>query len=173
MARWDAFGEGALEHLGGDAGDAGERAGEEELQAESEGVEGAFGGQEAEIECGVDFEVLHVKPGGCAGGLGDEESDGRAEEGGLDGEDDVGLPEELLQDYGQAAEHEGDEMRDALEAGGLGGNVEGRAVDDGFGGVLASSVFGAVEFAAVVFADAPCGVVRGCCDDADFVASCR
>ena len=97
----------SLDHLERDAGDAGEGAGEEEIEAEGQGVDGAFGGQEAEVECGVDFEVLYVEPGGCASGIGDEEGDGRAEEGGLDGEDDVGLPEGLTEHDREAAEHEG------------------------------------------------------------------
>ena len=62
-------------------------------------------------------------------------------------------------------------MQDSLEAGWLCRDVEGCSVDDGFCGVLALGVFGAVEGVAVVFADAPGGVVRGRCDDADFVAS--
>ena len=36
---------------------------------------------------------------------------------------------------------------------------------------LAGSAFGAVELAAVVFADAPCGIVRWRGDDADFMPS--
>ena len=97
VARWDAFGEGALEHLGGDAGDAGERAGEELFEGQRERVDGSLSGEEAEVEGGVYLEILHVKPGGSAGGLCGEQRDGSAEESGLDGEDDLGLPEELPQ----------------------------------------------------------------------------
>jgi len=64
VLRGDALGEGAFEHLGGDAGDAGEGAGEELLEAQGKGVDGTLGGEEAEIEGGVDFKVLDVKPGG-------------------------------------------------------------------------------------------------------------
>lgn len=62
----NSFGEGALEHFGGDGGDAGEGAGEEAFEGEGEGVNGAFGGEEAEVEGGVYFEVLYVEPGGCS-----------------------------------------------------------------------------------------------------------
>src|SRR5580704_9975142 len=140
MVWGDAFGEDALDHFERDAGDAGEGAGEEELEAEGEGVDGALGGEESEVECGVYFEVLHVEPGGCSGGIGDEESDGRAEEGGFDGEDDVGLPEGLAEHDGEAAEHEGYEVRYALEDGGFCGDVEGRAEDGGLGGILPGGV---------------------------------
>lgn len=101
----------------------------------------------------------------------DEEGEGSAEECGLDGEDDLGSPEGLTEHDGEASEHEGEEVRHALEAGGDGGDVEGGAVDDWLGWILFGSVFDAVEFAAVVFADAPRGVVRGGGDDADVVAS--
>ena len=46
-----------------------------------------------------------------------------------------GCQKSLAEHDGKAAEHEGGEMRDAFEAGGLGGDVEGRAEDDGLGGV--------------------------------------
>ena len=167
MVGWDVFGEGALDHLERDAGDAGEGASEEELQAECEGVDGAFGGEEAEVEGGVDFEVLHVKPGGGSGGLGDEESERRAEEGGFYGEDDIRLPEGLAKHDGDAAEHEGCEVRYSLEAGGFFGDVEGATEDDWFAG----NFFCAVEFAAVIFVDAPCRVVRRRGDDADLMAA--
>ena len=65
-------------------------------------------------------------------------------------------------------------MRDALEAGGFGGNVERRAEDDGSRRVVRSTaggVFGAVAAAAVVLADAPGGVVGRSGDDADFVTA--
>ena len=165
------FGEGALDHLAGDAGDSIEGLGVAVLELEGDEVNGAFGGEEAEIECRVDLEVLLMKPRGRTGGLGCEERDGGAEESGLDGEDDLGLPEELACDDRKAAEHEGREVQDSLEASGAGGNVERGAIDDGLSGVLTRDVFGAVEGIAVVFADAPGWVVRGCGDDTDFVAS--
>ena len=56
----DAFGDGALDHFGGDAGDAGEGVGEDLFQAKGEGVDGAVSGKEAEVEGGIDFEVLDV-----------------------------------------------------------------------------------------------------------------
>ncbi len=77
------------------------------------------------------------------------------------------VPEALAQHDRQAAEHEGEKMHHALEAGGLLRDVEWGAIDDGLAGIL----FCAVELAAIVFADAPCGVVRRCGDDADFVAT--
>ena len=163
----NAFGEGTLDHLEGDAGDAVEGAGEEGFESDGEGVDGAVGGEQAEVEGGVDLEVLDVEPGGCAGGFGDEESERGAEEGGFDVEDDLWLPPGLAQHDGKAAEHEGEEVRHALEAGGFGRDVEGGAVDDGFAG----DFFGAVEGATVVFADAPGGIVRGSGDDADVVAA--
>ena len=58
-------------------------------------------------------------------------------------------------------------MSHAFEAGGLCGDVQGGAVDDGFAGVL----LGAVELVAVVLADAPGWVVRWCGNDADLVAA--
>jgi len=73
------------------------------FQAEGKGVDGAFGGKEVKVEGCVYFEVLYVEPGGRAGGLCREEGDGGAEKGGLDGKDDLGLPEELTRDDGQAA----------------------------------------------------------------------
>ena len=86
--------------------------------------------------------------------MSDEEGEWGSEEGGLDGPDDLGLPEDLAEHDGEAAEHEGEEVSDALEAGGCFGDVEGGAVD---GGVARFDAIGV----AVVFADAPGGVVRG------------
>jgi len=108
-----------------------------------------------------------VKPGGGAGCLGDEEGDWSTEEGGLDGEDDLRGDEDLTHHDRKTAEHEGDKVRHALEAGGFLWHIEGRAEDDGEAG----GAFGAVEGAAVVVADAPCGIVRWCCYNADVVAT--
>lgn len=167
----DALSDGSLDHLAGDAGDSSKGLGEEFFEAEGEGVDGAFGGEEIEVEGGVYLEVLHMEPGGGSGGLCCEEGDWGAEEGGFDGEDDLRLPEELACDDGKAAEHEGGEMEDAFEAGGAGGDEERSAVDGGLGGIFSGGVFGAIEGVAVVFSDAPCRIVRGSGDHADFVAS--
>ncbi len=134
-------------------------------------MDGAFGRKQAEVEGGVNLEVLHVEPGGGAGDPRNKERGGGAEKCGLDGEDHIGIPRRLAQHDGQAAEHEGCEVRDALEAGGLLGDVKGSAVDDRLGGILHSAVFGPVELTAIVFADAPGGVVRGSSDDADLMAA--
>ena len=167
----DAFGEGALDHLAGDAGDAGEGAGEEVFEARGRGRgwglrRGGGRGRRRRLLRSPVREARRRRrwPG-------DEERDGGAEEGGLDGEDDVGLPEGWRSMTGRLPSMKEARCSDSLEAGGSGGDVEGGAVDDGLGGVLAGGVFGAVEGVAVVFADAPCGVVRGGGDDADFVAS--
>ena len=150
-------------HFGGDGGDAGEGVGEQRFELKGEGVDGAVGGEEAEVKGGVDFEVLDVEPGGGSGGVGDEEGEGGSEEGGLDGPDDLGLPEDLTEQGGEAAEGEGGEVNHALEAGGFFGDVERGAEDLWVAGL---GFVGVAE----VFADAPGGVVRGGGDDVEVVA---
>jgi hypothetical protein len=167
----NTFGDNALNHVVGDAGDSDKRPGKEPLEAKGEGVDGAIGGKKVEIEGSVNFEVLYVEPRGGPRCVSSEECDGGAEEGGFDGKDDLGLPEKLARNDWQAAEHEGSEVQDSLEAGGTGRDVKRGAVDDRLVRIFAVSVFSTVEGVAVIFADAPCGVVRGSSDDADFVAS--
>ena len=163
----DAFGLSALDHLVRDAGDSPEGAGEELFEAERKGMNGTVRGEQAEVECGIDLKVLYVEPRGSAGGLRNEECKRRAKEGRLDGEDDVGLPEALAKHDRQASEHEGTEVRHAIEASRFCRDVERSAIDDGFTGAS----FSGVELAAVIFAYAPCRVVRGCRNDSDLMAS--
>ncbi len=98
-----------------------EPAGEDLLEGEGEGVDRSSGGEEAEVEGGVDLEVLDVEPGGGVGEEGGEEGGGGGEEGGFDGDDDVGLRCGLAQDYWSAEKGEGGEVEEALEAGGVAG----------------------------------------------------
>ncbi len=129
-------------------------------------MDGPLGGEETEVEGGVYLEVLDMKPGGRVGCPGDEERYRSAEEGWFDGEDDVGLPEGLTEQDGEAAEHEGCQVDHPLEAGGLGGDVEGATVDGGFVGGALDAVG-----VAVVLADAPRGVIGRRRDDVDVVAT--
>jgi len=127
----------------------------------------AFPRQQAKIEGGVHLEVLHVKPRSRIGRLRHQQRQRRAEEGGLDGKDNLWLPEDLAKHHRQAAEHEREKVRHALEAGRLGRNVERRAIDDR----LARNLLRAVKPAAIVLADAPRRIVRRSGHHADFMPS--
>lgn len=164
----DAFAVGAIDHSGRDAGDAVEGEGEETFEGEGHVMQEASGGEQAELEGCIDFKVLHVEPGGRTGGSGHEQGERGAEEGGLDGEDDVGAVKGLGEHNGKAAEHEGEEVRHALEAGGLLRHVERSATDERLSGGLLGSIAGA---GAVVLADVPGGVVGRRGYDTDLVAS--
>jgi hypothetical protein len=157
---------GPLDHLDGDAGDAGERLGEGSFEGEREVVDGTLRGKEAQIEGGVHLKVLNMKPRGRIRCHGDEERYGGAEEGWFDCEHDVRRPEGLAEQDGEAAEHEGCEVGHPLEACGLGGDVEWATVDGGF----ASSALDAVGVAVVV-PNAPCGIVWRRGDNVDVVAA--
>ena len=125
----DALRMGALDHAWRDRGDAVEEACDAALEREGEGVNGASGREKAEVEGGVDFEVLHVEPGGGVGESGEQKSDRCGEERGLDGENDVGLPVRLAEAGTEAGKGERAEMQHALEARRAGRDVEGAAVD--------------------------------------------
>ena len=167
----DALGDAALEHLAGDAGDAGEGLGEDLFKPQGEGVDGAVLGQEAKLEGSVDLEVLHVEPAGGGACLGDEEGQGRAEEGRLDGPDDLGVPGDLTQHDGQAANHEGEEMEDTLGSVGLLRNVERGAVNGRDKGIVFA--FDVEGLPAVLVPDTPCGVIGRRRHDPDVMPSCR
>ena len=78
-----------------DAGDAGEGAGEGSVEPTAYSLNHPVGRQEAEVECGVDFEILNVQPGLGASRQRNHKSYRSAEERWLDSEDDVGTPEAL------------------------------------------------------------------------------
>jgi len=163
----NAFGKGVFDHFGGDGGDAVEREGEVSLQRPREVMYRTLRGKQTEVEGDIDLEVLDMKPAGGAGGAGDAEGEGHTEQGRLHGEDDLRAVQHLAQHDGNAAQHEGAEVGDALEARRLRGDVERGAMDGG----PPRGALGAVERAAIVVADAPGGIVGRCGNDADVVSA--
>ena len=124
----------------------------------------SLGLEQAEVEGGVDLEVLHMKPGSGAADAGGKQRRDGAEQGRLDGEDDVRFPAALPQHGDRTAERKAGQVQHALEAGDLRRHPQGAAQKldavDGLAPVAPGRVAGA---------DAPLRVVGRRADNLDLV----